>query len=424
LHSWLHTLRDQWDFLRQRRWLVVICLAVLVISGEIGMTSPIVSLYGQSFGVSTTLVGIYITSFALGRILVTIPTGRAADRWGRRRLLILGPFIIALALLGQALSSTFVLLTAFRLLQGVGSAVTMSAALLIVADRSPPAERGRNTSLFHFSLLLGLTIAPFFGGLLAQTYGLRAPFYASAALAVLVGPYLWWNLPETWQAPPAQPAPAVEPGQTVAAPRRPPQSAARELLSNTNFLLVALVGFIIFVGRAGARDTIMPLRGHAVLGLEASDLGLIFTAMAGLNLLAVPLAGLITDRLGRKHAIVLGLAVNGLALIFVGAASSLVWFWVGTLLMGFGKGFAEPSSVVYMTDISPANKLGASYGLYLTLRDLGLLVGPALLGRIADTAGLEWPLMLNAAGMFGIGLLFMFFARETLARPQRDASTI
>src|SRR5688572_7545193 len=98
---------------REHRRLLIVCVAALILSFGIGLTSPVVSLYAQSLGVSTSLVGLYITIFALGRILVTIPAGRAADRWGRRALLGFGPLVIAVAALGQALVQNYPALLAF-----------------------------------------------------------------------------------------------------------------------------------------------------------------------------------------------------------------------------------------------------------------------------------------------------------------------
>jgi MFS family permease len=405
---------------REHHRLLIICAAAFVLSLGIGLTSPVVSLYAQSLGVSTSLVGLYITIFALGRILVTIPAGRAADRWGRRGLLGIGPVIIAAAALGQAMVQSYLPLLAFRLVHGIGSALAMSAIYLSVADLTTPAERGRITGLFHTAILGGLTIGPAIGGVVADAFGLTGPFYGTVLVSLITGPVLWLSLPEH----PSLAALAetgdaeAGPGPASASQTAKPARVADRLWADPNFVLVALAGFIIFVARAGARDTILPLLGHDELGLGAPQLGVVFTAMAAMNLVAVPIAGQVADRAGRKPAIFIGLLVIAGSNLLLGVTQNYVGFVLGSLLMGFGKGFSEPASMVYMTDISPAGKYGTSYGLFLTLRDVGLLAGPVILGRIADLSNLHLPLLVNAGVTLAVSLLFVGLARETLRRRQ------
>lgn len=407
---------------RGPRRLLIVCVAAFILSFGIGLTSPVVSLYAQSLGVSTSLVGLYITIFALGRILVTIPAGRAADRWGRRALLGIGPLVIAAAALGQALVPNYTLLLVFRLMHGVGSALAMSAIYLSVADLTTPAERGRITGLFHTAILGGLTLGPAVGGFVAEAYGLTGPFYGTVLVSLVTGPFLWVYLPErpslaaTAEAADAEAVPV----QAATRPRRPPRVADR-LWTDPNFVLVALAGFIIFVARAGARDTILPLLGHDTLGLGVPQLGVVFTVMAAMNMVAVPIAGYVADRFGRKPAIFAGLMIIAGSNLLLAVTTSYFWFVAGSLLMGFGKGFSEPASMVYMTDISPAGKYGASYGLFLTLRDVGLLLGPVLMGRIADLSNLHVPLLVNAGVTLAVALLFVGLARETWQRGRVSA---
>ena len=402
---------------REQRRLMIVCVAALVLSFGIGLTSPVVSLYAQSFGVSTSLVGVYITIFALGRILVTIPAGRAADRWGRRALLGIGPLIIAMAAFGQASIESFWALVAFRLLHGIGSALAMSAIYLSVADLTTTAERGRITGLFHTAILGGLTLGPAVGGFVADRWGLTGPFYGTVIVSLLTGPFLWFYLPERPNAAAiAEAADGEAPPPPTTAPKTAPAKTADRLWRDPNFALVALAGFSIFVARAGARDTILPLLGHDVLRLGAQELGVVFTVMAAMNLVAVPIAGQVADRMGRKPAIFIGLLVIAGSNLLLGVTQSYAWFVAGSLLMGFGKGFSEPATMVYMTDISPAGRYGTSYGLFLTLRDVGLLLGPVILGRIADLSTLRVPLIVNAGITLLVGLMFVGLARETLHR--------
>jgi MFS transporter, DHA1 family, multidrug resistance protein len=404
--------------LRSRRWLLVICLAAFLTSAGMGLTNPILSLYAQGFGISTALVGFFITTYAIGRVLVTIPAGRAADRWGRKVPMVIGAILATLGSLALAMATEYTQLVLARLLQGIGSGIYMSAAFLVVADLSAPAERGKLASIFQGSILLGLTVSPSIGGLLADMIDIRAPLYGHAFLALIVAVLILGWFPKQWgQLNVAAPERDESADQDEEPPPQPDTMAApvtRELLLDRNFLLIALSGFLIFVARAGSRDTLMPLIGNQELGLDTTALGLIFTLIALLNLVMIPLAGIVSDSLGRKPAVLLGLMLNALALFAIGMSSSYEWFLLGALLMGAGKGFGEPSSIVYVTDISPTGRYGTAFGLFLTMRDMGLFVGPLLLSWIADLGGLRLPFIVNGLAMVATAALFALVARETL----------
>ena len=389
--------------LRAHTWLAVICGAMFLTAGGVGLSNPVLSLYGQSFGVSASLVGFYITTFAVGRLIATIPAARSADRWGYRKLLILGPIVVALGTLGLASAASYPQLVAFRFVQGIGSAINLSAGFLAVADLSAPEERGSITGLFQGSMLLGLAVMPAVSGVLAASYGLRAPLYGAALLACMAGLLNWWRFPES----------RMEHPQVVGAQPPSPTAPARGLLTNRSFVMAALAALIILVARSGSRTTILPLLGHELLGLDTRQVGLAFSLIAGVNFLVAPAGGVLADGLGRKPAVILGLGIYSVGLGLIGFATSFAWIALGGVLIGIGTGLGEPSIFASITDMAPKGRYGAIYGLFLTLRDLGLLAGPIVSGWLADYVGLRFPIVLNAAAMFGIALLFGLIAKET-----------
>lgn len=78
-----------------------------------------------------------------------------------------------------------------------------------------------------------------------------------------------------------------------------------------------------------------------------------------------------------------------------------------------------PAPAAYATDIAPRDAIGPAMGLYRTISDLGLVVGPVLLGWMVDTAGYGMAFRTNALLLLVTNLLFMLFARETAGRRRR-----
>ena len=177
--------------------LLVLTAQVFIIMLGLGLATPILPLYAQSFGLNAAAVGSLITVFGVARILINIPAGHWSERFGRRKLLILGPLITAAGSFGFAVATSFPQLLVWRVLQGVGSAVLTTAAMVALADLSAPGNRGRIMSLYQGSLLLGAGAGPALGGVIAGAWGFRAPFFMFGAFTLLGGAWAFYRIPET-----------------------------------------------------------------------------------------------------------------------------------------------------------------------------------------------------------------------------------
>jgi MFS family permease len=188
-------------------------------------------------------------------------------------------------------------------------------------------------------------------------------------------------------------------------------------LRNRNFVLISLIAFGVFFTRGGVQQTLLPVIGRDRFGLSPSQLGILFGSIAAINLLTIPVGGLISDRLGRKAAVVPGSLLDTLGLFLLSIEGSPVQFWAGSLLLGLGSGLSGPASAAYVSDIAAAGLLSLALALYRTLADVGLVAGPPLLGGLSDLVGVEVAL-LAATAFRGLGTAaFGLLAVESLRRP-------
>ncbi len=109
----------------------------MVMAGQ-GVISPVLPIYADSFGVSTAMIGATVTAFGLARLVTNVPAGIYADRRGRRALLIGGPLITAVGMLGSGLSADIWTLLAFRFVAGLGSGLYMTGAQIYLLDIAAP----------------------------------------------------------------------------------------------------------------------------------------------------------------------------------------------------------------------------------------------------------------------------------------------
>ena len=186
--------------MRTYEQLIAICIStVLVMAGQ-GIVSPVLPLYADSFNVSTALVGATVTVFGIARLITNVPAGILADRRGRRKLLIGGPAITAVGMLGSGLAGSIWILLGFRFVAGLGSALYMTGATIYLLDIASPDQRGRFIAANQGALLVGVGAGPAIGGLLADRYGLASPFLVVAVAGALTALYGYLRLPETRRA--------------------------------------------------------------------------------------------------------------------------------------------------------------------------------------------------------------------------------
>ncbi len=396
---------------RSTRAIVLLLSAqVFLIMLGLGLVTPILPLYAQSFGVGAAAVGSLVMVFGIARMIVNVPAGQWTERFGRKRLLVIGPLLNAVGALGLAFSGSFAELLVWRVVQGVGSAVVTTAAMIAVADISSQENRGRIMSMYQGSLLLGAGAGPAFGGILADAYGVRAPFLVFAALTVLAALWALLRIPET--RPDPEDAEPLPPGV-----KPPPPAKLRQVMGDMmrdrNFVLISAVTLGIFFTRSGGQMTLLPLLGHNMLGMSESQIGLAFTLIAGCNFASLYAAGTLADRVGRKAVIVPSGIITAASIILYMVTGSVEAFFLNALLLGIGTGLGGPAPAAYATDIVPRANLGPAMGLYRSISDLGLVIGPVLLGAIVDFSGYNAAFAVNAAILIITTLAFAFWATET-----------
>lgn len=411
-------------WLRRHETLLLLSGQVFLIMLGLGLVTPILPLYAQSFGVGAAAVGSLVTVFGIARMLVNIPVGHLTERLGRRALLVVGPLLTSAGSFGFDFAGSFGELLAWRVVQGVGSAMLTTAAMVVLADISTPETRGRIMSLYQGSLLLGAGAGPAAGGFLAELYGIRVPFLIFAVLTL--GAALWAlaRIPETRPPRPAADPPPLGPtpiASPAAAPKRAgtaaPRGAVRRLLRSPDFLLVSAVTLGVFFTRAGGQMTLLPLLGHNELGMSEGWIGLAFTLVAVVNFVALYAAGVLSDRFGRKAVIVPSGLITAVSIALFLYTGSAALFFLNAVLFGIDTGLGGPAPAAYAADIAPPEAVGPAMGLYRTLSDLGLVVGPVLLGWIVDAAGYGPAFWTNAALLLATTAAFGLFARKSAGRP-------
>jgi MFS family permease len=380
------------------RILVWMCVLIAVNQLGFGGIMPALALYARSFDVTQSAIGVAIGVYGLARFLIAMPVGQLADRAGRRTALAIGGLVTAAGNLFCAYAPSF-------------AALVLIAGQIVLADITTPARRGRTMAIYQGVFLFAVGIGPLPGGLLAERYGLRAPFLAYAVAGAVAAALAWTRMPETRAARGADGA-----GAAIGLP--PFGSQVRRLTGDTGFMLVSLVSFMSSVARTGALFNVIPILAEERLSLTTGRIGLGLALASLVGLALVYPSGMLVDRFGRKSVIVPATLVSGVSLLLFLLAPSYAWFLAACVAWSVAVGISGAAPAAYAADVAPAGMNAAAMSAYRMLADLGYVVGPIALGLAMDLVGADAALAATAALLAAVALLFARYAPES-HRPGR-----
>ncbi len=371
-----------------------------------GIVSPILAIYAETFNVTYALVSLAISMYAIGRFIADIPVGVLADRFGRKPLMIWGTIIIALSSFLNATAVEFWQFLIYRLLEGVGAAMWITSRQALLADILRPEERGRILSYFSSFILIGSAAGPTVGGIVASAWNIRAPFYIYTAVSVISLVLTFIFIKETNIIHTVHNTGGS--GLSLA--------AARRIIGKKNFIMASLATFTMFFLTAGIRDMIVPLYAANVVHLDEAAIGYILSFVTVINLLLTIPIGYMIDSQGRKSVILKSLFVTcGACLVFSFTNS----FWtmaLAAIVLGIGTSGAQQAPQAMATDVTIDDPHGLSMGIYRIFGDIGFIVGPTLLGFLADRFGLTMPFYFMTALLFINAVLVLKVATETFTK--------
>ncbi len=369
-------------------------LFTVCVIGFIGFTGfsvlfPAIPPYAQQLGASVSEVGLVValTSYVVASLL--IPFGIFADRVGRRTLLVSGFSVFTLAPLLYPLATNVEQLLLHRAIHGLGMAAFVPAVLALVIDLASPSRRGEAFGWYTMSAQLGFLAGPALGGLLLQNYGFNATFYGCSAISLIGLAFIFFRL--------------------MTIPQRLSQSLASDKslswLKNRRVLGGLLTPFFVTLG-SGTIISYTPLYGKS-FGLSGAEIGFIFTALyTASSLLRTP-AGKLSDKVGCKPVISLGLALSAVSIGLISQFHSFIGLMVVAFVFGSGMGLAMPPGLALVADMASPGRRGIAMGISSSFFQAGIAVGATAMGTIAEMSNFETMFIVCASGIvFGLALIF------------------
>ena len=336
--------------------------------------NPVLKPFASSLGTPDDLLGIVASASTIPGILISLPAASLSDVFGRRKLLLFGAFVFASAPFLYLGVDSWWTLALVRFYHGFATAVFMPVAEASIALLYP-AKRGERMSLFNSATAVGRALAPFLGGyLLFATSGSFFTLYVSVGIAgvtSLIVAFLF-----------------LAEKKTAGSQQAFQEKSARGIfvgwLTIVKDMRVLGVSFVQAIQYYvfGAVEFFLVGYLTEVVGLNLFLVGAITGSEIVALVVARPLIGRLSDKIGRTKPIIVGILGSCL---FVGAIPFVLDFWLLLfLVVCYGVSFAMvlSSTSPLVSDLVPATLVGASMGFLSTMMDVGQTLGPIVSGLI------------------------------------------
>lgn len=382
------------------RNILILSIIFLVSSLAIDLISPIWSIYiKSSLGASMTELGFVFSASSAVAAVMQILSGFLSDKYGRKRLHALGTFLAAFPPLMYALANNWIDLVPWVMLSGFATGLYLPVRWAIIADVSSTETMASAYSWTNISWLVGSTVAPFIGGIAADLFGIRFPFFACFILTLAVFP-LTLLMQET---------------------RRKPQAKG---INNKNekvdvtdrylstVILFSLINIIQGLG-IGVIGPVIPVFVISNFHVDYTFIGILYAIGFGIASIIVQIPGGkcsdLFDR--RKVMFVTFVASSPFFLLFAYSRNTLeliLFMFVSRAILNLSW---SPFQTLMM-DSTPSSKWGLVNGVSAATFWMGLLMGNALSGILWDSWGMFAPFY---ASSFTIGLsaLPLLLLKET-----------
>ena len=358
-----------------RRAAAFVVVTVLIDAMGIGIIMPVMpdlirELTDLPLGAAALWGGYLSFVYAVMQFAFGPTLGNLSDRFGRRPVLLLSLFALAVDYLIMGFAPTLWLLFAGRALAGIAGA-TYSTANAYMADVSPPDRRAQNFGLIGAGFGVGFVAGPLIGGL-AGELGTRAPFFVAAALAMINFAYGALVLPETL---------APENRRRFDWRRANPLGAARQI-AGMPMVAWFFVAMFLFDLAHFAYPAIWSFYtkeafawSNAQIGLSLAIVGISFAVAQGW------LIRLILPRLGEAGTAFWGFVVSIAGLVLFGLATEGWMVYAIIPFTGLGA-LITPAMTALMSRRVPADAQGELQGALSGVLGVTLIISPVLMTQI------------------------------------------
>ena len=409
----------------------ILVLVNAFVGAMIGLEQTVVPLIGKDeFGIeSNALIVSFIASFGAIKAILNLFAGSMSDRWGRKRMLVLGwlfgipvPFILLFAPDWNWIIFANVLL-------GINQGLAWSMTVNMKIDLVGKERRGLALGLNEFAGYVSVAVVGFVTGYIAAIYGLKPyPFFLGIVFALLGFIISWLIVKDTRNFTLLE----IKENQEEFAKTSDNQldshkkATANERFGNLTFIQVFIETSwknrsLLSVSQAGLINNLifgvswgLFTLYFASLNISISDIGFLKALHPGVWGVLQLVTGSLSDKVGRKILIYPGMIVQGIGIwIVLLSVNSFIGNIVGMSFLGIGTALVYPTLLAAISDTAHPKWRATSLGVYRFWRDLGFVFGAIGVGFIADLSTNSIAIQLVAWIAVASGIFVLLVMKET-----------
>jgi ACDE family multidrug resistance protein len=371
--------------------LIVIYGVTLMGVMGVGLIAPVLPKIESAYDLSAKSLGLIITLYTLPGILLSIPIGIMADRFGRRRILLPALLIFGIAGGGCFFAHTYGTLLLMRFFQGIGGSCLTAMAMILIGDMFSEPERTSVMGINASILSVGTGIFPLLGGLLALI-SWKTPFFlffVSVPVAMLVFRWIPRTVPK-------------EQGEIKSYFR----GAGEYIFTVKAFVLYSACA-VIFSLLYGYFITFLPIFLALKFKMNSDSIGYVIASAAITTAIISARAGWFRRLFSAIGMIPAGFFLISLALAVIPISHQVWTIYAASLIFGAGMGMTVPSAQALITGLSPTSHRGAMSAIYGAVVRLGQTVGPVIAAYIWSATSPKVFYLTGAGACFLMTLLFL-----------------
>jgi MFS family permease len=381
------------------RGFVLLCLVQFLGYAQHAMLSPALPLYVTQLGGSPFVVGVVLSSFAASSVFIRPLIGHWSDRWSETGVMIFG-----LLFQGATIFVCLIPLPEAAMiangLRGLGWAGLNTGGYSLLARTAPETRRGAASGYYSGAQSASNIFFPALAlWLIGASWGGFGVMFTATALFSFAGAIAGWAVARETPRAISHSGPQDDTKWWRELFRfvEPKILLPSALLFWLNITWAAVINFIVLYARA--------------IGIE--NLGLYFVVSGATSLLARPLLGGASDRIGRGVCVALGFALQAAALVLVIMVTSLAGIMTSGALYMLGNAVGSSAVLALAMERADPQRRGKAMATFSLAYPLGYGVGSLLIGAMVEAAGYV-PMFLALAALQIAGLLFALARRRSL----------
>lgn len=368
----------------------------LVVVSSLYITIPLISVFADAFEVSLTQAAWSSSVFSFCYAIGFLFFGPLSDRFGRKRIIMIGLGALTIFTPVIGLSNHLLWLVIVRGIQGIAAATFAPAALAYVVDNYPAEKRVTTIGVVSSGFLMSGIVGQVLSGVISETIGWNYVFYLLGVVYFMTFLFVLFFIPEG--------SVAQAKGNLLA-----PFKQMGKILLQKPLILCYVITITLLFSFVGMYTALGSYLGGPAFGLDSQEI--LYIRSAGiLGMLLSPFAGKFVSKFGIHTTLRGGLALAVIGLATLGLSSNLIFLIFMSVVFVAGISITVPTLISLVGQLGGAAR-GSAVSLYTFILFIGATLGPMMTIRLLKTGSylLTYELL---ACLLAVGLLCSYFIKN------------